>query len=791
MKISLEWLSEFVELLEKDPEAIARVITAKVAEVDEVEVQGKMLEHVVVGKILTVKKHPNADTLLLCDVETEKGTKRVVCGGTNLVEGRLVAFAHIGATVRWHGTEVAKIERAKIRGEESEGMICASEELELGNQFPPKPEDGARPIMDLTPLHLKVGAPLREALGLSDVILHIDNHAITHRPDLFSHQGFAREFVAVGLAKAKGKSAEKRPSFPLDPLPFDCVSQSRKLMPRYCACLLEIPSLGQTPDWMKRRLEATGIRSISLPVDITNYVMLEIGVPLHSFDANDFKGDITVRKAKRGEHITTLDSIDRELPAGAIVISDDEGIFDLLGIMGGLRSSTKDTTRRVYLHAASLDPASIRMTVTKTGHRTEAATVYEKGVPHVITEEGFFRALSLFLSLIPGSRIVSRLETFGDNGSPKPITLNLKRTERLLGTPVAAERAKEILRHLGFTVQEKGRALSITTPLWRTDIHGEHDLAEEIGRILGYDTIESALPSASVFPPPRDHRLHHLREALKEGGFIETVPLSLVGDTLLKKAGMDPSDAHTIENPLGEELAHPHPSTIPALLEHAAKNLPLVEHILQTFTCAHVFTKGKGEWFECGFLATSRGESPLKQMPLLCLRQEISDALGQAGWSMSVKAGTPAPFGHPGRSASLFVGSTPVGSITEVHPQVLERFGLPARTAVATLNLTSLLALPSTVTKPAPLPSFPAVTYDVTMKRSQQQNTEELLKKLRTSSVLLEDVSIVDLFDGAPLKNDEYNLTLRFTYRAKDRTLTEDEAKKEQEKVLAEVGTGK
>ncbi len=788
MKISLEWLSEFVELLEKDPEAIARAITAKVAEVDEVEVQGKMLEHVVVGKILTVKKHPNADTLLLCDVQTDLGAKRVVCGGTNLKEGMLVALAHIGATVRWHGTEVAKIEKAKIRGEESEGMICAAEELELASQFPPKPEDGARPIMDLTPLNPKVGTPLREALGLSDVILHIDNHAITHRPDLFSHQGFAREFVAVGLAKSKTRAEEKRPSFPLDPLPFDCVVQSRKLMPRYCACLLEIPSLGQTPDWMKRRLEATGIRSISLPVDITNYVMLEIGVPLHSFDSADFKGDITVRKAKRGEHITTLDGIDRELPAGAIIISDDEGIFDLLGIMGGLRSSTKETTRRVYLHAASLDPAAIRMTVTKTGHRTEAATVYEKGVPHVITEEGFFRALDLFLSLIPGARIVSRLETYGENGSPKPITLNLKRAESLLGTPVAADRAKEILRHLGFAVQEKGRALSVTAPLWRTDIHGEHDLAEEVGRILGYDTIESALPSASVFPPPRDHRLHHLREALKEGSFIETVPLSLVGDTLLKKAGMDPLDAHTIENPLGEELAHPHPSTIPALLEHAAKNLPLVESYLQTFTCAHVFNKREGEWFECGFLAMNRGESSLKQMPLLRLKQEISDALGQAGWSMSIKTGAAPPFGHPGRSADLFIADTIVGFLTEVHPEVLARFGLPARTAVATLDLTSLLALPSATVTPAPLPSFPAVTYDVTMQRTQKQTTQELLKKLRAASALLENVEVIDLFDGAPLKNDEYNLTLRFTYRAKDRTLTEDEAKKEQEKVLGTAG---
>src|SRR3989338_1837332 len=448
MKISLDWLSDFIEFKKKDPQVIAQEVTAHAAEVDEVQELGALLKHCCVGKIMSLAKHPNADRLNICEVKTDHGTKKVVCGGTNLRVGMRIAFAHSGATVK-QGKEMMTLEKMKIRGEESDGMICASEELALEDRFPPKASEGSRPIVDLGDGDDGVGKDLRSYLNLSDTVLHIDNHAITHRADLFSHVRFARECVAMGIATWKKEPELPTFKFPKTALPFALKVENSKLMPRYCACLITIDGLGETPDWMKKRLTATGWRPVNLPVDITNYVMMEIGVPLHSFDAGDIVGDVTMRGSRRGEKIVTLDTSELTLPEGALILEDTKGIFDLLGIMGGLRSSTKNSTRRIYLHSASLDPVSIRFTVIATGHRTDAATVYEKTVPHITTEQGFFRALQLFLELAPGARAGSNIESYGDNGEGKPITFSASYAEGKLGTAIPEKTIVKIFEDLG------------------------------------------------------------------------------------------------------------------------------------------------------------------------------------------------------------------------------------------------------------------------------------------------------------------------------------------------------
>jgi len=295
MKISLAWLSDFITWKEKDARLIAERLTAATGEVEDIEEQGLQLAGCCVGKVLTLGKHPNADRLSLCDVATDQGKKHVVCGGTNLRVGMRVAFAHVGTRVKWHGEGMVTLEKTKIRGEESEGMICAAEELQLEQLFP---EATGHEIMDLGDGDEGVGMSLREFLGLTDTILHVDNHAITHRPDLFSQIGFARECVALGLATWKKTKKIKEPVFPKGALPFEMVVEQKKLVPRYCGCTLKVAGLGETPAWMKRRLLATGFRPINLPIDITNYVTVELGMPLHSFDLKDFKGVVHIRSSK-------------------------------------------------------------------------------------------------------------------------------------------------------------------------------------------------------------------------------------------------------------------------------------------------------------------------------------------------------------------------------------------------------------------------------------------------------------------------------------------------------------
>ncbi len=805
MKISLDWLGDFIDLREKDPQEVARRVTAGVSEIDAVEVQGGLLKDCVVGQILSVRRHPNADRLSVCAVKTDRNAQQIVCGGTNLREGMRVAVAKVGAVVR-HGDDTVTINKAVIRGEESDGMICASEELDLTERFPPRADQGARAIMDLGDGEDGVGTPLAEFLDLQDVVLHVDNHAITHRPDLFSHAGFAREFVALGLGTWKKKKAAKALKFGKDKLPFRCIVDCRDLVPRYVACCIEIDGPGETPAWMKRRLEATGWRTVSLPVDITNYVATETGMPLHSFDADDIRGDVHMRTAKAGETITTLDGVERKLPEGAIILSDDAGVFDLLGIMGGLRSSTKDTTRRIYLHAAIADPVAIRKTVIATGHRTDAATVYEKGIPREAALRGLTRAVELFCQLVPGARIVSVLEEWGDEGKAKPITLPIDRVNSVLGVEIPLKKIKDILASLEFeTAAGKSGTLIVTPPLHRLgDIRGAHDLIEEIGRVAGYDGIEAVMPMTNVRLPARDQRMHRLRDALSAEGFTEILPVSLVGASLLKKAGMDPGIALEIRNPIGEELSLMHTSTLPSLLEHAQRNLLNTGSRLKTFHWGHVFSRGAPEHGELSLLLAEisprdDGDNLLEE-PFLLLKRHLGNALEALGFTLETgHAGTAPAYAHPGRYAELHLARrgmsadaaahplATVGRLFEIHPDVRERFDLRHRAAAAMVDLTALLALVSPATVPSPVPQFPAVTYDVTLPLSHREQSADLLRTLRGADALLESVEIVDLYSGKPHPKGEFSLTLRFTYRSAGKTLTEEEARPVHEKILKSV----
>jgi len=788
MKISLNWLTDYITWTETDTDVITTRITAGTAEIDGVEKQGALLENCCVGKVLSVKPHPNADKLRLCEVETDRGVKKVVCGGTNLEDHMLVAFAHIGATVKWHGGELMTLAPAKIRGEESEGMICAGEELGIESLFPPKPEHGERPIVDLTHSGFQPQQDLRQALKMNDTVLVISNTAITTRPDLFSHYGFARECVALGIATWNKKQPDLTPPTLGKATKLAIKTADPSLVPRYTGCVVNLESHGATPEWMKERLASVGIRSINLPVDITNYVMMDIGMPMHVFDADDIKGEMTFRESEEGETVTTLDGVERKLKEGIIVIEDEAGIFDLCGLMGGERSSFTDKTKRALIHSAVYDPVRIRKAIKTTEHRTEAATIYEKSVPAVASMQGLSRALHLLKEFAPGMTIESKLIEWGEDGKPEAIELSLDRASATLGMTVPKKAVTEILTDLGFAVKAgKKGMLDVTAPLHRLrDITGEHDLIEEIGRIAGYVNIPEDMPLAPVRIAPRDTRKNGLRDTLAASGYSEIVPLNLVSPQLLKKTGLNPSEAIELANPLGEETSVMHTSTLPSLLVHAQKNMLQTDDALRTFHSAHVFRKGEEESSELTVFIAARNKGGLLQEPLLLLKRDIVSALEAIGYEPSVtqkKDG--GGFMHPGRAAEISVRGKKIGCLYELHPTVCAAFDLPARAAAVTLNLTMLFAEPITERFAESVPAFPDIVYDVTIPSTQKDSLAKLLKKVRAADPLLADVSVKDLYNGKPLTGDQYNLTLRFTYRSLEKTLTEDEAKKAHEKVLA------
>jgi len=784
MKLSLDWLSDFVAFTETNPQKIAEAITLSVAEVEEVEEQGALLGHCVVGKVDTIKKHPNADKLSLCIVLTEQGKKNVVCGGTNLRQGMLVAFAHVGARVKWHGGEMMELAKTKIRGEESEGMICSSSELDLTEQFPTTDDHH---IIDLGDDGYNIGTPLKAALQLDDIVFHIDNHAITNRADLFSHIGFARECVAIGLGKWKKKPEVSPPKFGKGTIPFTFVVDAPKLMPRYLSTLIEIDGIGETPDWMKKRLRSVGWRPISLPIDITNYVATEIGVPLHSFDADDIAGTVHMRTSKKGEKIVTLDHQERSLPEEGLVLSDDKGIFDLLGIMGGLRSSTKDTTKRIYLHSATLDPLSIRRTIIATGHRTDAATVYEKGVPPITTEQGFYRAAGLMLELIPGARIVSKLESKGENGTPKKIIFSLEHASSILGRTISQKEASKIFSDLGCTVAGIGNVFTITPPLHRIgDMKESIDLVEEVARIAGFKSFEEELPTASILPPERDCRVNSLRNSLKEEGCIETVQFAFLGEELLMRSKTnDRSRLREIENPIGEDMKFMRPSLLPRLLEYGSDTMRLTSEDLKIFEIGHIFTNAE-EHQSLTLLVAQVHSGGLKDDPLLSAKEAFKAACGAMGYAIRThRNDSPSSVMHPGRTANVFIGERKIGELYEVHPEVAKNFGFPHRVAVVSIELDILLSLQTTENTYKHLFEFPSIAYDATIVFDPATPVGPFLEKVEGMHEFLREVKLVDLFE----KEGKRHLTVRCTYNAGDRTLKEEEVKPIQEKVEALLRT--
>lgn len=790
MKISLEWLSAFVTWTETDPRVIAERLTRSVAEVEDIHEQGALLHHCCVGRVVRIAKHPDADRLSVVEVETDTGSKTVVCGGTNLTKNMLVAFAHIGARVQWHGEqELTELKPVKIRGVQSEGMICAAEELAIEDVFPPRTEDGERPIVDLTNTGVEAGQPLREALGRTDTVLDINNTAITMRPDLFSQYGFARECVAIGLAEWKKPKPEFRlPKAPRTAPPFTVQMQSEQIVQRYVACVLHAGEGGETPLWMKRRLEATGWRSVNLPVDITNYVFLESGMPLHAFDADAFKGNVELRFSKKDETLTTLDGQKHVLADGIPVIGDEKGVVDLLGIMGGKRVACTHDTRTIYLHAAVVDPVLIRKAILATGIRTEAATVYEKGVQAVTAEQGFARAVQLFLELCPDASLASAIDSRGGSPVPPTIALSPERVRRMIGDDISEQDMKDALERVECSVDRdrKRSMLRVTPPRHRLrDLAAAHDLVEEIARIRGYDSVPDTLPRAPLRLPARDTRTHAMRDALRAKRYCEILPLTFLSPSLLERSRHAPADAVAVSNPLGEETSLLLPSTLPHLLAHAEAQRGKSADALRTFHLSRVFHKDETETLELGLLFCASANTDLKHSPLLTLRTDLASVLHAAGYDVTVRpTDAVPPFAHPGRVGGLFCEKKEIGIIAEIHPAVRDAFHLTERAACVLLNMDALHAIAPATVVFHPLPRFPAVLFDETVQRTLAESIGPLLADLSAQSSLLEDIDIIDLYDGPPLQFPHYNVTLRFTYRSSDRTLTEDEAKKAHAEVM-------
>jgi len=453
----------------------------------------------VVGEIIKVKNHPNADKLKVVDTKISSGkTVEIVCGGINLKDGIKVTVALPGAKILWHGEgDLVELKKTKIRGVESFGMICASSEIGLDKQFPAKDE---REIMDISFVDDRAGTAIKKALGLDDVVFQVENKSITHRPDLWNHYGMARELSI--LYKKPLKKLQLPKLLPGKNKKLKVKIKDTKICHRYMGVIIDGIQIQPSPEWMQKRLRTCGIRSINNLVDITNYVMLELGQPMHVFDADKINGDILVRKARSGEKILALDGIEYTLDNEDPIIADKNGPIAMAGIMGGEKSGVATNTKTVIFEAANFDPTTIRRSSIRHALRSEGSSRHEKSLDPTNIENALYRAVQLALELCPKAKISSNIadeKNFKLNQGP--IQISHEFIEKKIGIEIKPETATSILKNLGFEMKGSSKKLSVTVPTWRAtkDVSIAEDLVEEVARIYGYENIPALMPK-TVLP---------------------------------------------------------------------------------------------------------------------------------------------------------------------------------------------------------------------------------------------------------------------------------------------------
>jgi phenylalanyl-tRNA synthetase beta chain len=777
--VPLSWLREYVDV-ELTPEQLAEQLTLRGMEVQGISVSGADWTDVVVGRLLSVERHPNADKLWLTTVDVGADAPlQVVCGADNISPGDLVPVAKVGAVLPGD----RRIERSKIRGVESQGMLCSAIELGLGDDA-----DGIH-LLGGTQDELPLGADLGPIVG--EVVLDVD--VKPNRGDALSMVGLAREVAAITGGPLRLPDATVHEDEGLQTADHVSVEIADEACTRFTARWFSDVHNGPSPAWMQQRLLAAGMRPISAVVDVTNYVMHELGQPMHAYDADTLPGGrIVVRRGRAGEQLETIDHETRQLDERMLLIADEAKPIGLAGIMGGAGTEVTEMTNRVILESAIFHGPTIRNTARRLALRSEASMRHEKGIGHDLPRFAADRAAGL-IAEITGARVASGI--VDNDPQPKPprvVPLDLARAERLLGIPLDEGTVRDLLAPLGFEVRG-GSPPEVVVPSHRLDVLAAEDVAEEIARSHGYDRIPGTLPRPALPPyrsDPSDAR-HRVRRILAGLGMDEVVTHALIGPDDLQRSGFDPQDAALVRlaNPMGEQHSILRPAMYPSLLAALAENVrqrrgdPWLFEVGKTYWMssgkgpAGAETAGSGRWeawhIGIALLGPELPPLPGASMPpadvatLKGLVDALHEALGAR--PPSYREETPEelhPHLHPGRAARMTDGSGHAyGSVGEVHPRVAEAWGLPGRPVVAAINLPQLLALiPAEVTVQA-VPAAQPVDRDLAVSVGEETPLGELLRVLRASAGPgLVRAHVFDVYRGEQIGEGRvsYAIALRF-----------------------------
>ncbi len=784
MKVPMKWIRRYV------PEApSADVLAEKMImignAVENVENLGSEVEGVVVGKVLTCEPHPNSDHLHVCTVDVgETEPLHIVCGAPNVAAGQLVPVARIGA--RLPGG--VRIKKGKLRGELSEGMICSGDEIGCPPElYPSVGSAGILVFQEEYPL----GADVKPILGLDEDVL--DFEILANRPDCLSVWGLSREAaVASGTTFHMPEIVVTEKGGDI----HDYVSvevHDEKLCPRYIARVIRNVRVGPSPLWLRQYLYGAGMRSINNVVDITNFIMLETGHPMHAFDLDMVEGrKIIVRQAVEGEHITTLDGKQHDLTPGQLVICDAVKPSCVAGIMGGEESEITEKTHTMMFECAVFDYAATRQTSRALGIRTESSSRFEKGVSVRTAMQAMDRACQMIHEMDAGDVVSGLIDLYPHPAGQQTVDASCERIARRAGVPMSPEEIESILKALRFEVTRDGDALHVVVPDDRQDVTMEADLCEEALRVYGYDKIPGTLLRGETTPGGRSAAMlmrMKISDLLTGLGFYEIMNFSFVSPRSVEKLGLSAEDARyqmlPIRNPLGEDTSVMRTTLVPDLLRTLALNMNHGNTAARLFEISRIFdpVHRTEEGLPMEHMRLSMGIYGNHE-DFYSLRGLVECLLQQLGIEIVIARGRET-FLHPGRSAVLQAGDCVIGTVGEVHPDVRDNFEMPVRAWIADLDLEAMMALSTAMGEVKPMPRYPAVNRDLSLVMPEDTEVGPLMREMAQSAgSLLEDVKMFDVYRSPVLGLGVKSIAFSFIFRGQDHTLTEEEISSAMGKIL-------
>ena len=789
MLISLNWLKQYIDLDGIEINEMENSLTMIGQEVEKIEIAGSNLENVVTAKIIEKEMHPDSDHLTVCKVDNGKEILQIVCGASNHKAGDKVVLAQIGAKL----SEDFVIKKGKIRGKESCGMLCSEVELGIGSD-----KDG----IIILPEDAPVGVPFKDYLGINDTVFELE--ITPNRPDCLSHIGIARELSAYYGKELKYPETEIKNE--IEEKTSDNVKvtiEDSNLSRRYVTRILKNVTVKESPKWLKERIESVGLRSINNIVDVSNFILMEMNHPNHVFDLDKIEGnEIKVKSAVKGDKLVTLDEQERELEDGDIVISDSKKILALGGVMGGLDSEVTDNTKNILLEVAQFNPQNVRKTSRRLTLSSDSSYRFERGIDVEDSIKVINRLANLIQEVAGGEILNGYVDVYPVPHENKVAELNFERLNRFVGKVIPREKVIEILRNLEIDVKDNGETLTLTAPSYRGDLELEQDYFEEVIRMYGFDNIENILPRVDINKNSTldtTKLTDRVKTICASVGLKEVINYSFIPKDALQKlkfTGVSEDKLIDISNPITEDFVTMRPTLLYSLIKNAKDNMNRNVSNIRFFEVSRTFEKAEElakEDIKVGIILAGENDKTLwnpkpVHYDFYDLKGIVEEIFSKLKFqSFSIKRSVQTEF-HPGRSADIFVGKEYIGSFGEIHPDVLENFGLNKKTVlVAEFNIELIKKY---INKPfvyQGIVKYPAVPRDLALVMNENILVGDVLKTIEKIDKKVEKVELFDIYQGIGVEPGKKSVAISILLRDNSKTLEEKEINDIIDKILAKM----